>query len=174
MKLTLRALAALLFCCLMPMAQAKRAPNLELKDLKGNKQTISSLRGSIVVINFWATWCVPCREELPLLSRLSQEYAGKKVRFIAASANEAKDRPKIDEFLSRNPLALEVWVGADLDMLEDAGLGNVLPATMILDDQGEIVARVQGEAREEDVRKPLEWLLSGRNGPAPQALTKRY
>jgi thiol-disulfide isomerase/thioredoxin len=174
MKLTLRTLAALLFCFLMPVAQAKRAPNFELKDLKGNKQTISNLRGSIVVVNFWATWCGPCKQELPLLSKLSQEYAGKKVRFIAASANEAKDRPKIDEFLSRNPLTLEVWVGADLDMLEDAGLGNVLPTTMILDEQGEIVARVQGQAREEDVRKPLEWLLGGRTGPAPQAVTKRY
>ena len=59
-------------------------------------------------------------------------------------------------------------------MLEDAGLGNVLPTTMILDEQGEIVARVQGQAREEDVRKPLEWLLGGRTGPAPQAVTKRY
>ena len=174
MKRTLRALTALLFCCLISVAQAKRPPNLSLKDLKGNKQSISSLRGSIVVVNFWATWCGPCRKELPLLSRLSQEYSAKKVRFVAASVDVAKDRPKVDEFLNRYSIAFDVWVGADIDTLEDAGLGNVLPITLILDEQGEIVARVQGQAREEDVRRPLEWLLSGRNGPAPPALTKRY
>jgi len=174
MKLTLRALAALLFCCLIPVAQAKRPPNLSLKDLKGNKQSISSLRGSIVVLNFWATWCGPCREELPLLSRLSEEYSAKKVRFVATSVDVAKDRPQVDEFLKHFSIAFDVWVGADMDTLEDAGLGNVLPITLILDEQGEIIARVQGQAREEDIRKPLEWLLSGKDGPAPEALTKRY
>jgi thiol-disulfide isomerase/thioredoxin len=150
--------------------QAKRAPNLELKDLKGNTRKLSDLRGSIVVLNFWATWCAPCREELTLLSSLSREYAGRKVRFIAASANETKDRAKIDEFLAHNNLGLEVWVGADLDMLERAGMGNELPATLILDEQGEAVARVLGQAREQDVKGPVEWLLSNRTGPAPSAL----
>jgi thiol-disulfide isomerase/thioredoxin len=166
--------AALLICSLIPLAQAKRAPNLELKDLKGNKEKISDLRGSIAVVNFWATWCGPCGEELPLLDTLSREYAGKKVRFIAASVNEAKDRGKVDEFLSHRNLGLEVWVGADTDMMDRAGLGNVLPATLILDEQGEIIARVVGEAREADVKAPVEWLLSGRTGPAPTAFTKRY
>jgi thiol-disulfide isomerase/thioredoxin len=174
MKLALRAWAVLLLCCLISAAQAKRPPNLSLKDLKGNKQSIASLRGSIVVVNFWATWCGPCREELPLLSRLSQEYSAKKVRFVAASVDVAKDRPKVDEFLNRYSIAFDVWVGADMDTIDDAGLGNVLPITLILDEQGEIVARVQGQAREEDVRKPLEWLLSGKSGLAPPALTKRY
>ena len=174
MKLAPRALAALLLCCLLPMAQAKRAPNLELKDLKGNSHKIADLRGSIAVVNFWATWCEPCREEMPLLSKLSQEYAGKKVRFIAASANEARDRAKIDAYLSHANLSLEIWVGADLDMLERAALGNELPATLILDEQGEIVARVLGQAHQEDIEQPLKWLLDGKNGPAPAAVTKRY
>jgi thiol-disulfide isomerase/thioredoxin len=174
MNRSFRTGAALLICCVMPLAQAKRAPNLELRDLRGNKERISDLRGSIAVVNFWATWCGPCGEELPLLATLSQEYGGKKVRFIAASVNEAKDRAKVDEFLSHRNLALEVWVGADTDMMDRAGLGDVLPATLILDEQGEIVARVVGEARKEDVKAPVDWLLSGRTGPAPTAFTKRY
>jgi thiol-disulfide isomerase/thioredoxin len=174
MKISLRILTALAVCCLMPLAQAKRAPNLELKDLAGKTQKVADLRGSIVVINFWATWCGPCREELPLLSGLSREYAGKKVRFIAVSADDLKDRAKIDQFLSRQKLDMEVWLGADLDMLERAGLGNVLPATMILDEQGEIVARILGEAREQDVRAPLDWLLGGKAGPPPPPEVKRY
>jgi len=174
MKSSLRALVALMICCLIPTVQAKRAPNLELKDLKGNRQMISGLQGSIAVVNFWATWCGPCIEELPMLSRIGKEYAGKKVRFIAGSANEDKDRAKVDDYLAHTGLAADVWVGADLGMLDRAALGNVLPATMILDEQGEVVARVLGQAREEDIKGPVEWLLNGRDGPPPPAVTKRY
>ena len=178
MHKSVRILTMLLICCLVPVAQAKRAPNLEFKNLAGNSQKISDLRGSITVINFWATWCGPCLEELPLLSKLTHEYAEKKVRFIAISADEAPDKPKnrakIDEFLNHQKPAMEVWLGADLDMLDRLGLGNVLPATVILDEQGEVIAKVMGEAHEEDIKVPLEWLLNGRNGPAPTAVTKRY
>jgi thiol-disulfide isomerase/thioredoxin len=174
MRHTLRVLTALLFCLTIPLAQAKRAPNLELKDLAGATHKVAELRGSIVVINFWATWCGPCREELPMLATLNHKYAEKKVHFIAVSANEAKDRSKIDEFLNNNTLSMDIWVGADLDMLERAGLGNVLPATLILDDQGEVVARILGEAREEDIRGPLDWLLGGKVGAPPAPITKRY
>jgi thiol-disulfide isomerase/thioredoxin len=174
----LRSLIVVLVCCLIPVAQAKRAPNLEFKNLSGQPQKIADLRGSITVINFWATWCGPCVEELPLLSRLSQEYADKKVRFVAISADESADnsktRAKIDLFLSHQKLAMEVWLGADLDMLDRLQLGNVLPATMILDEQGEIVARVMGEAHEDDVKGPVDWLLNGRTGPSPTPVTKRY
>jgi thiol-disulfide isomerase/thioredoxin len=157
-----------------PVAHAKRAPNLDLKDLSGTPHKLAELRGSIVVLNFWASWCGPCREELPLLSKLSQEYAAKKVRFIAASADESKDRAKIDQFLSERLLFLDIWVGADLDMLDRVGLGNVLPATIVLDEQGEIIARIQGQAQEQDLRAPLDWLLGSRSGPPPPPLTKRF
>jgi thiol-disulfide isomerase/thioredoxin len=174
MKPLLRIAAALLLFCLVPMAHAKRAPNLEFKDLKGNRQKVADLRGSIVVLNFWATWCGPCQDELPMLSALTRAYAGKKIRFIAASANEEKERSKVDAFLAHHDLAMEVWLGADLDMLDRAQLGNVLPATLILDDQGEVVARIMGQAREQDVKGPIEWLLGGKSGPPPQVVTKRY
>lgn len=178
MKSSFRTLTVLLACCFAPMVLAKRAPNLEFKNLTGATQKISDLRGSVTVINFWATCCGPCREELPLLSKLSQEYSEKKVRFIAISADEApenaKNRAKINSFLSHQSLSMEVWLGADLDMLERLGLGNVLPATVVLDEQGEVIARVMGQAHEEDVRGPLDWLLNGRNGPPPAAVTKRY
>ena len=174
MRISLRILTAVAVCCLIPVAQAKRAPNLELKDLAGKTHKIAELHGSIVVLNFWATWCAPCKEELPLLSSLSQEYADKKIRFIAASADEARDRDKIDKFLARQKLVVEVWLGADLEMLERAGLGNELPGTLILDEQGEIVARILGQAREEDIKRPLDWLLGGKAGPPPAALVNRY
>ena len=171
-------MAVALIACIAPIADAKRAPNLEFKNLTGQTEKLSDLRGSITVVNFWATWCGPCLEELPLLSKLTQEYSGKKVRFIAISADadpeNRKNRAKIDQFLTNHSLAMEVWLGADLDMLERLNLGNVLPATVILDEQGEVVARVMGEAHEEDVKTPVEWLLNGKSGPAPTAVIKHY
>lgn len=167
-------LVALVVLSLFPSAQAKRAPNLELTDQTGKTQKISDLRGSIAVVNFWATWCGPCREELPMLTRLSAEYGGKQVRFVAVSADEWKKRDAVQKFVETNHLNMEVWLGADLDMLERANLGNVLPATLILDQQGEVVASVLGQAREEDIRRPLDWLLSGKTGPAPDQVVKHY
>lgn len=166
--------AAVMLALLTPQLFSKRPPNLELKNLSGKTTKVSDLRGSIAVINFWATWCAPCQEELPLLVKLEKEYARKNVRFVAVSADEAKNRAKLDRFVSAHQIGMEIWVGADLDMLERARLGNELPATLILDEQGEVVARILGEAREEEIRHPLDWLLSGRSGLAPDALVKHY
>lgn len=178
MKSFLRIAIALIAVSLVPFAQAKRVPNLEFKNLQGAAEKIAGLHGSITVINFWATFCGPCREEMPMLSKLTQEYAVKKVRFIAISADESpeskKNRAKIDQFLDTQKPAMEIWLGADLDTLDRLRLGNVLPATIILDENGEVISRIMGEAHEEDVRGPLDWLLDGRNGPAPAASVKRY
>lgn len=165
-------LAVLVAFCLLPAAHARRAPNLELTDQAGKTQKIADLRGSAAVVNFWATWCGPCRQELPMLTRLSEEYETKNVRFIAVSADEWKNRASVEKFVAEHRLHMEVWLGANLDMLERAHLGNELPATLILDEQGNVVTRILGEAREPDIRRPLDWLLGGKNGPAPDPVVR--
>jgi len=171
--LTLAAVFALL---LTAAAEAKPVPNLGFKDLAGAKKSFADLRGSIVVVNFWATWCGPCRDELPLLTGLNAQYSAKKVKFIEISEDENGDskagRGKIDEFMKAHGPGLEVWTGADLDTLGRLGLGNELPATIILDENGEVICRLLGEARETDLRTALDWLLSGRTGTAPVAMIK--
>ena len=155
-----------------PAAWAKKAPNLELKSLKGETTHLADLRGSIVVVNFWATWCGPCRQELPRLSALAKRYPN--VRFVAVSVDDPKDHAKVEAFLAAHPLTFDVWTGADLDALEHVGLGNVLPGTLILDPQGEVITRIMGEAHEDDISAPLDWLAAGKSGPPPPPLTKRY
>ena len=167
-------LLAFTFLLGLGAAQAKRAPNLNAKDLSGRSQKLSSLRGQIVVLSFWATWCGPCQEELPRLSQLSQQYAGKAVQFVAASIDDPKDRPKIKPFLTKNNIALQVWIGLDSGILQDFGLGEIVPSTVVIDEHGEIIGRIMGEARDEDVRSRVDWLLNGRQQPEPEALTKRY
>jgi thiol-disulfide isomerase/thioredoxin len=168
------ALLAISLLVALGSAEAKRAPNFEAKDLSGQSQKLSRLRGQIVVLSFWATWCGPCQEELPRLSQLSHEYAGKAVQFVAASIDGPKDRPKIQPFLAKNNIALNVWIGPDSGILHDFGLGEIVPGTVVIDEHGEIVGRIMGEARDEDVRSRVDWLLNGRRDPAPEALTKRY
>jgi thiol-disulfide isomerase/thioredoxin len=171
----LRCLSILVLACSgLATASAKPVPDLKFHDLAGHTQKLSSLRGSITVINFWATWCGPCREEMPRLSALSQQYASKGVRFVAISVDESKDRAKIEPYLQQQKIALDVWVGADLDTLDRLGLGNVLPATLVLDKDGEPIGRISGEARDADISGYLDWLLGNRQAPAPPPQIKRY
>lgn len=174
----MKKLLSILLCmvCLSAarVADAKGTPNLALKDLSGHTQRLSELRGQVVVLSFWATWCVPCREELPRLSTLSAEFSGKKVHFVAVSIDDAKDRAKIEPYLAAQNIHLDVWVGGDADMLGRFGLGDIVPGTLILDEQGQVITRIMGEAKAEDIRSRLDWLLNGRQGPAPEAKLKRY
>jgi thiol-disulfide isomerase/thioredoxin len=156
------------------MADAKAVPELKLVDLSGQQQKLSALRGSVVVLSFWATWCAPCKEELPRLSKLSERYTGRQIRFLAVSIDEAKDRTKIAPFLAQQSIHLEVWTGAATSTLARFGLDEILPGTVIIDAQGEPITRIVGEAREQDVTSCLDWLLAGRIGPAPEAKLKRY
>ena len=153
---------------------AKHAPDPGFKALDGQTRKLSSLRGQVVVVNFWATWCGPCQEELPRLSQLAQIYAGKPVRFVLISIDAPKDRAKIPQVLGRLHASLESWDDADTDTMDHFGLGDIVPGTAILDEKGEVVARIMGEAREEDVRNAVDWMLGGKIGPAPAELTKRY
>jgi thiol-disulfide isomerase/thioredoxin len=155
-------------------ANAKQAPDPAFRSLDGHTQKLSSFRGQVVVVNFWATWCGPCQEELPRLAKLSESYAGKPVRFVLISIDEAKNRAKIPAILDRLHVTVPSWDDADTDTMGRFGLGDIVPCTVILDQQGDIVARIMGEARDEDVHAPVDWLLTGRSGSAPNPLTKRY
>ncbi len=153
---------------------AKSIPDLRLRDLNGVPQKLSSLRGHIAVVNFWATWCAPCREELPRLSRLSDAYAANGVVFLAVSLDEKKTGGEIGRAISQYQLHMPVWTGANADTLDQFKMGNVLPATLIVDENGIVLRRIQGEARDADIRSLLDWALGGRHGPAPELLVRRY
>lgn len=157
----------------LPLA-AKRAPDPAFKSMDGHSRKLSSLRGRVIVANFWATWCGPCQEELPRLSTLAASYADKPVSFVLISIDEPKDRAKIPSTLSRLRVSLDTWQDGDTDIMGDFGLGNIVPGTIILDEQGAVVSRIMGEARETDIRAAVDWVLSGKSGPAPAALIKRY
>lgn len=165
------------WCAMSLFTFAASAPNLKLKDLRGKTQQLASLRGQIVVVNFWATWCAPCQQELPRLSQLAQQWAGKEVQFVAVSIDNRKDQEKIGPTLQRLRVAqtnnFSVWVGSSNYSLRAFGLGDMVPGTVVIDRRGRIVTRITGEARDNDIRSAVNWLLNGGVGSPPPTLVKR-
>lgn len=167
------AIVSLLFA-LPAVGRDKDHPDLSLRDLSGAKHSIADYRGKVVVLNFWATWCGPCREELPMLDSVAKDYAARGVVFIEASLDDKKDGTEIRPFLAKQGIQLPVWVGADPGTLKKLGLGKIIPATLIVDRNGSAVSRLLGEARRIELVARLDWVLSGESGPAPAPIVTHY
>jgi thiol-disulfide isomerase/thioredoxin len=146
------------------------APPLSLKDLSGEPQRLESHRGKIVVLNFWATWCGPCVEEMPMLADIQKRYGGRGVMVIGVSLDEEGSVEKVPRFVQKRKINFPVWVGGTTEDLERFGLGEALPATAFIDAEGRIVGRVLGMLRKRDLRHRVEWLLGERKGKPPEPL----
>jgi thiol-disulfide isomerase/thioredoxin len=142
------------------------APELELADLSGAKQRLGALAGRIVVLHCWATWCVPCRKEMPAFVKLQNEFAAWGVQVVAASADDLGARDQVVKFVHEQKLNFPVWVGASVADMERFGLGQELPGTVIVDANGKVVARFRGVVREADLRKHVERLVAERRTEA--------
>jgi peroxiredoxin len=135
------------------------APALSLRDLSGQEQTLASYKGKIVVLNFWATWCVPCRKEMPAFVSLQSEYAAWGVQVVAASADTAETQGQVVKFVREKKLSFPVWTGATAEHMLAFGLGTELPGTAIIDRDGKIVAQFKGMVKEADLKKEIDALL---------------
>ena len=151
-------------------AMEERSPEFRGKD--GSAHTLAELRGHPAVVNFWATWCGPCKEEMPRLQKLADSYAGQGVRFVAISLDAPATQGKIAAVTEKRDFRIPVWTGATERTLTDLKLGEVVPATLILDEKGDTIGRVEGEARDKDIRSRLDWLLRGRTGRQPKTVQK--
>ena len=140
-------------------------PELALRDLSGVEQSLAGLRGRVVVLNFWATWCEPCRREMPDLAAIQNDYAALGVQVIGASADVAEDRPKILQFIKETKINFPVWTGATAAMMPRFGLAPVLPGTVVLDREGRIVSSTNAVIKPAELRKQLDALLAA---PAQQ------
>ena len=143
------------------------APDLELHDLKGAPHKLADYRGKPVVLNFWATWCVPCATEMPLLDEMQKRYQGKVV-FIAASVDFDDVKPSIPAFIKKHHAGdLTVMTGAELDSLHDFGLKDAMPGTVFIDAEGNIVGRASGALKRDELETQLQKLAG-----APASLPK--
>jgi thiol-disulfide isomerase/thioredoxin len=151
---------------------SKDAPKAELslKDLNGKRARLRDYQGKIIVLNFWATWCIPCSEEMPMLVETEKKYDGRGVVFIGASLDDDKTKSQVPVFLQKYQVTFPIWAGASGDDLERLQMGPAVPATAFLDQEGHIVARIEGQMRAGEIEERLDWLLAGKAGTAPQAL----
>ena len=120
-------------------------PPLALRDLQGKEHKLADYRGKVVVLNFWATWCDPCREEMPSMQRLQDKLAGKSFAILAIDYGEGA--PRIQEFLKKVPVRFTVLLDRDTSAAT-AWKVKVLPTTLVLDPQQRIRYSVVGD---------LEW-----------------
>jgi len=118
------------------------APDFTLKAADGRSITLSSLRGKVVLVNFWATWCPPCREEMPSMEELYKNYAPGGLELLAINVEE--DGPQImPEFLRENPHTFPVLFDVDEVVRERYGVFQ-FPETFVIDREGIIVDKVIG------------------------------
>jgi cytochrome c biogenesis protein CcmG/thiol:disulfide interchange protein DsbE len=167
MRRLLANLAAILILgCALSARAGDAAPALQMHDLQGAPHTLEDYRGKPVVLNFWATWCVPCAAEMPLLSEMQQRYKGRVV-FIAASIDDDDMKPQIAAFIKKHKGdALTVMMGATLDSLQDFGVAQVMPGSVFIDAEGNIVDRVNGKLERVSLAQQLR-KLAGEPGPGP-------
>jgi thiol-disulfide isomerase/thioredoxin len=145
---------------------------LNLVDLDGRKVHLKDYRANVVVLNFWATWCGPCRDEMPMLVEVEKAWTPKGVVFIGASLDDRKTIKAIPEFIRKYRIDFPVWTGATANDLERLKMGDAAPDTAFIDKGGVIVSRVQGEIGKAELEERLEWLTGDRKGPAPQTLVR--
>ncbi|MCF8198305.1 MAG: TlpA family protein disulfide reductase [Sulfuritalea sp.] len=133
---------------------------LELDNLEGKRVSLGQWRGQVLVVNYWATWCHPCREEMPGFSRLQEKYQDKSVQFVGISIDTVA---KIMEFQKTTPVVYPLLIGDMNAMESSAKFGNsrlALPFTAVFDKQGKLFSTKLGRLTESDLEKQLEELIS--------------
>lgn len=137
--------------------ERNKAPRFTLKDLSGNAVKLSDFEGKVVLLNFWATWCGPCRVEIPEFIRIREQYHTRGFEIIGISLDE--DGPDdVAAFARRLKINYPVVMGTT-ETVEGYGPMNLIPTTLILDRQGRIHSRHLGMLTYDEVEKQIKPLL---------------
>ncbi len=115
---------------------AQRLASASLPDLKGKVQALSQWRGKVLVVNFWATWCAPCREEIPALMKVQRRYAPNGVQIVGIALDNVA---KVQDYAAEMHIDYALLVGGmeTLNLTKDLGnRAGVLPFTVVLDRTG--------------------------------------
>ena len=142
----------------LPVWTGGPTPPLALTDLDGRLHDLADYRGTVLLVNFWATWCAPCREELPSLQRLRDTLRGRPFEVLAVNVSEGE--PRVTRFLADVPFRVPVLLDRNGDA-QRAWRVRGLPATFLLDRQGAIRFWYLGELdwAQPAIRRTVESLL---------------
>ena len=119
------------------------APDISIVSItNGSTLKLSDLKGKVVLLNFWATWCPPCREEIPSMMKLNSFMAGKPFQMVTISIDEG-GKPTIDSFFKETGLFLPTYLDASGTSSKSYGITGV-PESFIIDKQGVLVKKIIG------------------------------
>jgi thiol-disulfide isomerase/thioredoxin len=135
----------------------KPAPKLELKDVEGRVLRLSDYKGKVVLLNFWATWCAPCRAEMPDLVKWQREYKSQGLQVIGVTY-PPEELAEVLEFIKSIKVNYPVALG---DEQTKAGFdeGETLPVTVVIDKKGVICEVIQGIIFPEEFEQKVKPLL---------------
>lgn len=145
------------------VADREPAPAFSLVDETGTSRTLREWRGNVVVLNFWATWCVPCIEEMPALGRVQRDYAAKSVAVVGV-AMDPLGWPVVSKFLEQKRFGYPILMGTP-EVAHSYGGLKTLPHTVFIDRQGRIVAARSAALSEAQLRKMIDSMLAEQKRP---------
>lgn len=170
MKMWIAGMALIAAVTASPAAagDAEKLAAHELTALDGSKTTLSSYQGEVVVVNFWASWCTPCRKELPIMSGWHNSWAGRGAKVVAISID--KEQRKAMRFAEKENLSLNVFHDGPNGLAKTLDLPS-LPCTFLLDRDGKVLAVYKSSSDEDlaELQSKVESLLNA----APAAAVKR-
>jgi peroxiredoxin len=130
----------------------KSAADFTLKDLQGQKVSLSDFQGKIVLLDFWATWCPPCREELPSIDKLYRTYKDKDLAVLGIND---EDSGTVKSFLKKNDYSLPTLVDSKRSVHRIYG-ARAIPTVVVIDRKGVIVAHFVGSRPETELVAALK------------------
>jgi len=151
-------LAALLTAATVVRGQdVQKAPPLQLRDLRGRAVRLSDYKGKVVLLNFWATWCPPCRAEMPDLVKMQREYGGRGLQVVGITY-PPETVGRVRRFVRRLKVNYPIALGTKgTRSLFDTG--ETLPLTVIIDREGHVRDRVEGILFPEEFEQKIKPLL---------------
>jgi thiol-disulfide isomerase/thioredoxin len=145
----------------VPAGQRTSAPDLAGTTLDGKVLDVSSLRGRVVVLNFWASWCPPCRAEAPALAEVARQYAARGVSFVGIDIKDDLSAAQIFQRAQGTPYPSLYDQPNALALGFRPRIPATPPTTIILDQHGKIAARILGETTGALLRSVLDSVLAG-------------
>ncbi len=137
------------------------APDFTLTDMQGQQVSLSQFRGKIVILNFWATWCPPCVEEMPSMEQLYREFKDQDLVVLAVNV-ESSGQEAVSEFLAKKSYSFKILLDPDAETQNTYGVFR-LPESFLIDRNGVVVEKVIGGRnwRLGDLYEKISFLLKG-------------
>jgi len=137
------------------------APDFSTLNIKGEKVSLSQYRGKVVILNFWASWCPPCKEEMPSMELLHQKFKDQGLVMLAVNVEE-NGQEAVTQFLQKNPYSFPILLDEDATIQNTYGVFR-FPETFIIDKNGVIIEKIIGgrDWMRGSAFKTVDFLLNG-------------